>query len=173
MSRVARQRISALIAFVALSILGGCSSDQGATPHDAGDIPSPDSERTCRHAIDMRPTYLPWLEDGNTIPEPLTSYDVEIDRAQLAWQERDGGLEVGLALYPHTPMGNIGEPTDIKIDGVEGHLHLQDEGGLIGMSWDLRDERCNYLELVLSSPRMPKRQAVHELVRIATSLRSP
>jgi hypothetical protein len=126
------------------------------------------SGSTCEGAIDLRPTYLPWVQ--GQIPAPRQTYDASIDRDQLSWTGPDG-TGVGLTLYPHVPQGNVGEETDILVDGVAGHLHRQDEGGLVGLSWDLRGRRCNYLELVISWPDGPKAEAIDELLRIAASLR--
>ncbi|MGH2679598.1 MAG: hypothetical protein ACRDG8_03815 [Actinomycetota bacterium] len=126
------------------------------------------SDPTCQGAIDLRPTYLPWVQ--GQIPAPRQTYDATIDRDQLSWTAPDG-TGVGLTLYPHVPQGNVGEETVILVDGVAGQLHRQDEGGLVGLSWDLRGRRCNYLELVISRPDGTKAEAIEELLRIAASLR--
>jgi hypothetical protein len=126
------------------------------------------TESTCQGAIDLRPTYLPWLE--GEITQPHETYDASIDREQLSWMG-PGGTGVGLTLYPHAPQGNWGEETDILIDGVAGRLHREDEGDLVSMSWDLSGRRCNFLELIVSLPGGTKKQAIDELMRIAKSLR--
>ncbi len=134
-----------------------------------GSDPSPSSEEsTCQGAIDLRPTYLPWVE-GN-IPAPHETYDGSIDRHQLAWAGPQGrGL--ALTLYPHVPLSNTGVQTKVVIDGVAGHLHREDESDLVSMWWDLSGRRCNFLELIMSPRDWPKERAIDELMRVARSLR--
>ena len=132
--------------------------------------PSPSAEEaTCKGAIDLRPTYVPWAQ--GPVPAPRETYDVSIDRDQLSWTG-PRGRGIGLTLYPHVPLGNPGEETDVVIDGVAGHLHRNDESDLVSMSWDLSGRRCNLLELIVSPGDWTKERAIDELMRVARSLRS-
>lgn len=138
-------------------------------PYTSGQPPS--AYRQCRPP-EVRPRYLPWIERGDPIPRPIVSYDAEIDRAQLSWPNPNhppGEAGVGLTVYTHTPLGNLGEETDILVDGVAGRLHRADEAGLVGISWWLDRPECNYMELILADPG-PKGAAIQELMRIARSL---
>jgi streptogramin lyase len=126
------------------------------------------TESQCKGAIDLMPTYLPWIQGD--IPAPHETYDASIDRDQLSWAGPHG-TGVGLTLYPNTPLGNSGEETDVIIDGEVGHLHRFDESDLVGMWWDLSGRHCNFLELSLSPGDWTKDQAIDELMRIARSLR--
>jgi WD40 repeat protein len=142
----------------------------GSIPYTSGLPPS--AYRQCRPA-EVRPSYLPWIEQGDSIPRPIVSYDAEIDRAQLSWPNPNhprGRAGIGLTVYTHTPLGSLGQETDVVIDGVAGHLHREDEGGLVGMSWTLNGSECNYMELILADPGLSKRGAIDELMRIARSL---
>jgi hypothetical protein len=161
-------RVPLVVTFGLLAMVG-CAGE-GTEGVEARTDRSSASEATCRDAIDVLPTYLPWIDAGGQVPAPVETYDRELDRAQLSWQ---GGNElgIGLTVYPHAPLGNMGHPTTVEVHGATGHLHLQDEGGLIGVSWDLPGRRCNYLELSFSSPGVPKSKAVDELMRVASSLR--
>lgn len=139
-------------------------------PYTSGLPPS--AYRQCRPP-ELRPTYLPWIEQGDPIPRPIVSYDAEIDRAQLSWPNPNhprGQAGVGLTIYTHTPLGSLGEETDVMIVGVAGHLHREDEGGLVGISWSLNRSECNYIELTLADPGSSKRDAIDKLMRIARSL---
>jgi hypothetical protein len=140
-----------------------------SVPYASGQPPS--AYRQCRPP-EARPRYLPWIEQGDPIPRPIVSYDADIDRAQLSWPNPNhppGEAGVGLTVYTHTPLGNLGEETDILIDGVAGRLHRADEAGLVGISWSLNRSECNYVELILADPG-PKDAAIEELMRIARSL---
>jgi hypothetical protein len=121
----------------------------------------------------VRPAYLPWIEPGEPLPPPIESYDAEIDRAQLSWTNPNhppGQAGVGLTIYTHTPMGNLGEETDVLVDGIAGRLHREDEGGLIGISWSFNRSECNHLELALAAPDLSRSVAIQELLRVARSL---
>jgi dipeptidyl aminopeptidase/acylaminoacyl peptidase len=139
-------------------------------PYTSGLPPS--AYRQCRPP-EVRPSYLPWIEQGDPIPRPIVSYDEEIDRAQLSWPDPNypqGRAGIGLTVYTHTPLGSLGEETDVDIDGVAGRLHREDEGGLVGISWTLRGSECNYMELVLADPDSSKLGAIDELLKVARSL---
>jgi hypothetical protein len=73
-------------------------------------------------------------------------------------------------VYTQTPLGGLGEDTDVVIDDVAGRLHREDEGGLVGMSWTLNGSECNYMELALADPGSSKRGAIDELLKVARSL---
>jgi streptogramin lyase len=137
-------------------------------PVESPDFSPSATESQCKGAIDLMPTYLPWIKGD--IPAPHETHDASIDRDQLSWAGPHG-TGVGLTLYPHTPLGNSGEETDVVIDGVVGHLHRFDERNLVGMWWDLSGRYCNFLELSLSAGDWTKEQAIDELMRIARSLR--
>jgi hypothetical protein len=124
-------------------------------------------------APSVRPTYLPWIESNGAIPEPLESYDAEIDRAQLAWSNPnfpEGEAGVGLTVYTHSPQGNRGDATDIVVQGVAGRLHGPGDGGDVSVSWDLGTARCNYMELTLADRSLGSARAVAELVKVGESL---
>jgi hypothetical protein len=122
-------------------------------------------------APDVRPTYLPWLKPGEEVPPPRKSYDEEIDRAQLSWGDPDSEAGVGLTVYP-VPGGvsGAGDLIGIELYGVEGRLHALDEGGLVGINWDIPG-RCNFVELGLYAPGLPNDKAIEQLMMIARSLR--
>jgi TolB protein len=140
-----------------------------SVPYASGQPPS--AYRQCRPP-EIRPRYLPWIEQGDPIPRPIVSYDAEIDRAQLSWPNPNhppGEAGVGLTIYTHTPLGDQGKETDMVIDGVAGRLHRADEAGLVGISWSLNRSECNYIELILADPG-PKDVAIEKLITIARSL---
>lgn len=154
---------------IVMALGSGDERDGTVQAPGASNPPSPTvSDSTCEGAIAFRPTYLPWRPDE--IPAPREGFDSSIDRAQLVWTGQDG-TEVALTLYPHAAQGNVGQRTDVLVDGVNGYLHAEDEGGLISMSWDLAGHRCNYLELILSQPDAGKDEATEELLKIASSFR--
>ena len=113
-----------------------------------------------------RPTYLPWLAEGDRPGAPILSYEEEIERAQLSWRHRSGA-DVSLTVYPED-LDSTGEPIGVEVDGVEGHLH-RGEGGTMSVSWDLK-ARCDLLELGLSLPGASQKALKTELLKIARSL---
>lgn len=116
----------------------------------------------------VRPTYLPWLGEGEQPGSPTRSFDEEIDRAQLSWRHSSG--DVGVTVYPED-LAPSGEPIGVKIDGINGYLH-RGEGGTVSVSWDL-DARCNLLELSISLSDATQQELERELVKVARSLTTP
>jgi hypothetical protein len=140
-----------------------------SVPYTSGE---PSEYQQCKPP-EVRPGYLPWTKPEEPIPLPIVSYDAEINRAQLFWTNPNypqGQAGIGLTLYTHFQMGNIGERSDIVLDGVAGHLHGADEGGLVSISWTFNRSQCNFMELVLAAPGLPKDVAIRELLTVARSL---
>lgn len=131
----------------------------------------PKDDEEC-DSLPVQPTYLPWLEQGERVPLPRESYDAEIDRFSLGWDDpRSDGDGVGLSIYPLPGQESGGEPTNAYVQGVEGRLY-RGEGGSISVAWSL-DARCNFLELVYVNPELTKGQIETELIRTAKSLEEP
>jgi hypothetical protein len=145
-------------------------SGEGQAP---ATLPSSPQVTSCDQALVFRPTYLPWLASDTPVPQPAASFDDELGRAQLWWDDprTKSPAGVGLALYTHNPEGNLGERTEVVIEGVAGRLHSTSEGGEIVMSWDFKHSSCNYLELIVDEP-VPQVAAVDETLRTAASLRA-
>ncbi len=161
-------------------VFDGSTRRNPTDPRQRGAIatsPRPsDSDSARCTPVEHRPTYLPWIEEGEQVPPPQESYDAEIDRAQLSWSNSDPNPRVagvGLTRYPHIPAGNFGEPANVSLAGTEGRLHSEDEGGLISIFWDVESDECNFVELILHAPGLSDKDAIDELKRIATSLREP
>ena len=130
-----------------------------------------ESEETCG-SPPVRPTYLPWLNQGDSVPPPRESYDAEIDRFSLGWDHpRSDGDRVGLSIYPLPNRESGGEGTNAYVLGVEGRLY-RGEGESLTIAWDL-DQRCNFLELVYANSELTTGQIETELIRTARSLEVP
>lgn len=157
----------------ALTVTLAACAEQPSSSLTGGPSKQSDVAQTACTAPSLRPTYLPWIENNRPIPEPLESYDAEIDRAQLSWSNPsfpEGEAGVGLTVYTHLPQGNRGEQTDIVIQGVPGRLNGPGDGGTVGISWDLDTTRCNFLELILADPSLGSARALEEVVKVGESL---
>jgi hypothetical protein len=171
MGHVVRWPLTAVGAALALT-LGACAATPSPSLTGDSSRPSDEAQGPCP-SPSVRPTYLPWIERGGTIPEPLESYDAEIDRAQLSWSDPDfpeGEAGIGLTMYTHRPQGNRGGQTDIMIEGVPGRLHGPGDGGAVSISWDLETTRCNFMELILTDPSHGSAGALMEVVKVGASL---
>lgn len=167
-----------LLLMMMLLIACGSSSDTaenqtrvGESPQSAFDTSQTSDDRRCSRPA-VKPHYLPWLTDDEEVPPPTESYDEELDRVQLSWQDprfSENEAGVGLTLYPLTRGVSGGSPTGVEIAGSDGRMH-EGEGGTVSMSWDLSRE-CNFLELVVANPQLQVGELKHQLLRVARSLR--
>lgn len=134
------------------------------------EMSTPESESGRCEAAPVRPEWLPWLTEGEEVPEPYSSYDSEIDRAQESWQnpelpEGEGG--VALTRYPLPHRADKGEPIGSDIEGIEGYIN-RGEGGTVSASWNL-ESHCNFVELIVGDPRLTVDEIEEQLRRIARS----
>lgn len=129
----------------------------------------------------VRPTYLPWLSPSERIPEPDASHLAHTDAsgnevADLAYLDwgSSGPESIGLTLSREDELrGGPGEPTGVTLFGAEGYLYTGPEPGEASILWNTEDEPCNLLSLHLRAGGVfTTRQAIAEVLRIATSLQS-
>jgi hypothetical protein len=145
-------------------------SSKGSASSDERVTDTTEKER-CPSAP-VRPTYLPWLRQGEDVPDPAFTYDKQIHRAQEFWQNPDlppGVGGVALTRYPLPGGISGGEPIGSDIEGVAGYLHVG-EGASVSASWDIVG-RCNFVELIIEDPKAGIREKVHQLKRVAHSLK--
>ena len=140
----------------------------GFAPAENGHEPKVDS--TCPTAP-VRPTYLPWLEEGEDVPPPRETYDESIDRSQLSWVHKDETKEeigIGLTRYQMHYLGEGGEPIDVEIEGQPGQFFVGHGDGNVSIAWDLVGE-CNWVSLGLHAPSLSSRDLRQKVVEIAES----
>jgi hypothetical protein len=152
---------------VAAALAVSCGTTESEPTSQIAATPTPDER--CDFAP-VEPTWLPWLKEGEPVPSPVRSYDEMIDRAQESWDAPDSSTGVGLTRYTLHPGSGAGEYIGADIGRVHGFLHESEGGGLV-IVWNLHEQDCNYVELILTPrPELSVEEAKAELVRVAESL---
>lgn len=138
--------------------------------------PSPTAEaKRCR--LDVRPTYLPWLEEGDPVPEPYIH------------DEPPPGSDIQVILDWHAPtsrnkdvyyvslragiegVGGPGEKVPAHLFGEAGSFYEGTVPGDAAIIW-FSYGPCNTVTLELSAARrMTRAEARREIIRVAQSLR--
>jgi hypothetical protein len=177
---------SSALCFVML--LGACASTTESRGQANGHKKTP-SPVTCSFPL-YRPTYLPWIAPGESVPDPtkdLTSgggpQGLDPGYAMLVWAFGDistlGGPELKgtLALWRSTE--NVGSfPIDPHVpslpDGSDGRFY-EGETGDRSIVWsdaseNTYDDSCSETALVLTMPNLTNEEQRQELVKIARSL---
>lgn len=148
--------------------LAGCGD--GQTTSSGPPVGSrAESDERCEYPS-VRPTYLPWQRSGE-IPEPDRGYDDELDLARLLWiNPENQGDAVALTVYPvnRVPSSEGEEPLGVPIESNEGYLHNgpPDEHS----AWWALDQRCNFLELIVSLDGLSPGSVDAQVVKVARSL---
>jgi hypothetical protein len=140
----------------------------------------------------VRPTYLPWLAPGETVPEPARQMNAAGGGPQgldpgysiLSWSNGDitqPGSDpnvAGIHLWRATESGDS-FPEDPQVpplpDGSTGRLHPGHEDGDWSIVWgdptpDVTDDDCSETTLVAYYPNLTKAEGKEEILLIARSL---
>lgn len=145
--------------------------------------PVPPPPRRCR-PVEVRPSYLPWLEEGEPIPDPNIShfpgrrpwvYSSWTDPASSSLRNRH---RVVLARY--SGSSGTGDEVDVRLQGVLGQYYDDKvpTGGSI--LWRMPGGHCNIVALGLEAPatdedwahqRKARLDARRMVIRIAESLK--
>jgi hypothetical protein len=130
----------------------------------------------------VKPTYLPWVPEGEPLPEPQAYLqEPELQEGQeptppyaiFMWSKtvtEDRHFQVLLwATTPHR-QGVSDEPVDVKLNGARGYLHARSPSKAV-IIWDIGAPECDMIHLILRAPPLPLREVKSEIIRIAESLR--
>lgn len=183
------ERIPPLMLAVATAILAACGDAPPApTPIPTHSLsPSivvehPTSSPSCPFPS-VRPTYLPWLDEGQEVPLPFVRMEItEGDAAysRLDWRNPLWGKAfppyfVSLVRTTDPNLAAPGRPVPVTIEGSDlGSLYEGKEPGEASIYWVIPNvESCSTLALWLAAPDMSRRQTLKEILLIAKSLGSP
>jgi hypothetical protein len=168
-----------LVAMLALAAAacGGATQGERAQPSRGENGTHTQQQSVSCDFAPVRPTYLPWVDSGDPIPDPSASRsdDPESDLAGLYWTKDRGERPYYVQLIRLTFDGGSLEGTSVPvtISGVEGKLRTETEGqypGFAEIQWLLPQSRCNDIRLWLrTSGRMTDPEAADEAVKIAES----
>lgn len=142
-------------------------------------VPSPSASggQQCQ-PTDLRPSFLPWIAEGDPIPEP-EAYDApagpQSDGVILSWHAPSSTFQapysVVLRQYSD-PIGAGGDEVPIRHLGELGNFYEGTAPGLGAIMWESPDSPCNILALELNAyPRMTREETRQTLIRVAESLR--
>lgn len=166
-----------------LAVRDGQRVAAGGAQHSEDDVrtgAAPTRAAAVCDAPAARPTYLPWLSDGEDVgsPEVWSGGPEDGDSVQLTWFRPDGGTAPEDAFYvalrrltePAAGTGG-GATTNVELAGVLGRLGRGTTSGDVWMGWDTGDPTCNLIELELTtSGAYSTARAEREIERIAASL---
>lgn len=138
---------------------------------------SPSTER-CR-PLHVRPTYLPWIEEGTPIPRPYIWKQgppgPQSNASILDWHaptsKGKDPYYVSLRRYTDLIGGGPGETVPARLFGQAGEFYEGTVPGDAAIEWSAPGA-CNVVTLELSAhTRMTRAEARREIIRIAQSLR--
>lgn len=133
---------------------------------------SPDGSQGCTYS-EFRPTYLPWIPQGQVIPPPDEMSGDGTDSADLVWHRSAQGkpfyVRLGLSTELNPP--GPGESVAGSIGDVRGQMEVIDTGD-VAIRWFLPKDTCNLLVLEFTTVgEMTTQQGKGEVLKIAKSLR--
>ncbi len=189
MTRLRKHRLAAsALCFVLL--LGACASATESRGQATYGFRPTTSPATCNFPS-YRPTYLPWIAPGESVPDPtrdLTSagggpQGLDPGYAQLVWAFGDISTPGGPALKGTSTLWRSTEsvgsfPIDPQVpslpDGSGGRFH-EGETGDWSIVWSdasesTYDDPCSETTLGLTMPNLTNEEQRQELVKIARSL---
>jgi hypothetical protein len=129
----------------------------------------------------VRPTYLPWVEPGEEIPEPDAHSavgDEGVSYAFLTWTDPPEAMghfryKVSLVRTGQYNLGAPGSPVDVSIEGSDpGELYDGKQAGEASIYWVIPNvTACSTVAIWFSAPDITWKQARAEVRKIAESLR--
>lgn len=147
-------------------------------PTAATSEPSPTPKR-CR-PLDVRPSYLPWLDAGEPVPEPeISSFPPRSQQSPqitLLWAAPSSRLPdlyyVSLRRYSESIGRDSNQLPVPRLLGEPGVYHAGSTPGDGAILWDSPYWPCNVVSLALvADDRFTRAETRAVLVRIARSLR--
>lgn len=143
-----------------------------SSPTRAGARASAAAERATETAcpyVEARPAYLPWLDEGEEVPEPRR--DVDHGTSHLAWSSGDGARSQAHVILRRNsePRGGKGEPVSVKLEGADGYYYAA-PGSDAAVLWKTGAGSCNLITLALSLPGSDRAELRDEILKIVGSL---
>lgn len=143
----------------------------------ASSSPSRSAEPKRCPPVAVRPSYLPWLENGESVPPPeirTGGPGPESDGTDLSWRA-PGETErkpYYVSLRRYTGVASYsGEEVPVFIEREVGRFYEGTVPGHAAIEWGLSGLRCATVTLELyAHPRMTRAEARREIIRIAQSL---
>ena len=161
-------------AALALLTAGSCGgTDELSSSTGAGGRASPPVEPTkaaCAY-VEARPTYLPWLDEGEEVPKP--QLETENGTSYVMWASGDGGTSQKSVILRRNsePRGGLGEPVSVRLEGVPGYYYSS-TGSDAGVLWKTDSGPCDLITLAVSLPGSDQAEVRHEILKIVESLES-
>ena len=153
---------------------GGCDTDERSSPARAdprGATASVSTDRTACAYVEARPTYLPWLEADEEVPEPQR--DVANGTSYVAWTSGRGGPSQSSVILRRSsePRGGRGEPVSVRLEGARGYYYAAPDSSA-GVLWKTDAESCKLITLALSLPGAGRAELRAEILKVVESLES-
>jgi len=127
--------------------------------------------------VAVRPSYLPWLKDGEPVPKPQVyggAPGPESDGTILSWRGPEETMREPyyVSLRRYTGVGSYsGEKVPAILQGEIGRFYEGTVPGNAAIEWGLSGLRCATVTLELNAhPRMTRAEARREIIRVAQSL---
>ena len=122
----------------------------------------------CPH-VEARPTYLPWLDKGEEVPEP--QLEVENGTSYVMWASGDGDPSQKSVIFRRNsePRGGLGEAVSVRLEGARGYYYAS-PGSSAAVLWKTDSETCDLITLAVSLPGSDQAEIRDEVLRIVESL---
>lgn len=150
--------------------------DSASTLTEAQSATTGDGRRRCDFSS-VRPTYLPWLREGEPVPAPNKYYGPDeaawLDWRRPDWKQAESPYYVVLRRDSDftTSSGRLVPGTRIPEADEPGRLYSGEVGFSPVIVWYLVGATsCEWLTLELSAPGMGREQAELEIAKMARSL---
>lgn len=167
-----------LLLTLALVVLAGCGGSSGSDDVAGGSASDPSTSEPSVQDSDycepppVEPTYLPWIDAREAIPEPEASHGPD-DATTLMWPRPDS-MEPYYVLLRRTSTrtgGGPGEEISVSIPGAHSAEFYEGEAaGMAFLVWDTGEPYCGEIGLQLVATDMTRAQARGEILKVAKSL---
>lgn len=147
-------------------IAAGCDEPDERPGRDAAA-----TETACPY-VEASPSYLPWLDEGEEVPEPRRA--VDRGTSYVAWTSgpSDPARQRSVILrWNSEPLGGKGEPVSVRLEGADGYYY-DGPGPQAAVLWKTDAETCNLITLTVSLPEAGRRELRQEILKVAESLES-
>lgn len=162
-------------AILALFVIGACGDseepDSSKVAGSAEPTTSGSPTEACPY-VEARPTYLPWLDKGEKVPEPQTA--VRNRTSYVAWSAGgdDPSEQKSVVLRRDSePRGGKGEPVPVRLEGADGYYYAAPESSsTASVLWQTDSPSCDLITLSLSLPGSDQGGLREEILKIVKSL---
>ena len=156
--------------------VGVPSAGNSSSPSSANSPEPGTSDKACAFP-DERPTYLPWLAEGEKVGSPIMDRaeagDGGSDFATLLWPRVEGDAgSAYVSLFTQSSEGEEahGEVVDVHVNGEKGRFELAPGDGDATITWLAGSEACNVTVLTLRTSGWADSRLEIEIKRVARSL---